>query len=128
MSRYHEITLTVGGVAHTLWRPNDFQPVREDVYSAEYTTCTGKLIADRIGWRYAEMTMQWDSLPQSQLDVLLSMSGECQLTFTDADGSHTESVIRSGNSITATRHTAPDGHPLWMDVQCSITFITTHAS
>ena len=127
MARYNTITLTIGGTAYTIWRPNDFQPVREDVYAAEYTTCTGKIIADRIGWKYSEMTLQWDSLPQEQLEVLLSMSGECQLTFTDADGSHTESVIRGGHSITATRHTGPDGYPLWMDVECNIIFITTHA-
>lgn len=127
MARYNTITLTIGAVEHELYRPNNFNPAREDVYAAEYVTCTGKVIADRIGWRYSDMRMQWDAIPDAQLAALLSMSGECELTFADADGTHTEKVIRTGQSITATRHTGPDGTPLWVDVECGIRFITTHS-
>lgn len=126
MGRYHEIELTYGGTVYTLYRPNNFNPAREDVYAAEYMTCTGKIIADRIGWRYSDMVMQWDAIPDDQLEALLSMSGECELTFDDEDGSHTEKIIRTGNSITATRQTGPEGTPLWFNVECGIRFLTTH--
>ena len=64
-------TIQLNGVE--LFRPNDFAPKREDIYGAEITTCSGKVIADRVGWRYADMTLNWDTLPQAQLDVLLKM-------------------------------------------------------
>lgn len=126
MGRYHEIFLKIGNTTYTLYRPNNFNPAREDVYAAEYTACTGKVIADRIGWRYADMSMQWDAIPDAQLEALLSMAGECELTFEDKDGTHTEKIIRTGQSITATRHTGPEGTPLWFDVECNIRFLTTH--
>ena len=92
-------TIQLNGVE--LFRPNDFSPKREDIYGAEITTCSGKVIADRVGWRYADMTLQWDTLPQAQLDVLLAVTGQATLVFTDADG-----VTHRGFRITATENTA----------------------
>ena len=97
-------------------RPNDFSPQREDIYAAEITTCTGATIADRIGWRYSDMTLEWDMLPQAQLEILLSMSGESSITFMGADGiSHTESIVRTSAISTASRATSSDGNPVWSD-------------
>jgi hypothetical protein len=108
-------------------RPNDFSPQREDIYAAEITTCTGATIADRIGWKYSDMTLEWDTLPQSQLEVLLSMSGESTITFTDADGiSHTEKIVRTSAVSTATRSTSADGNPVWSDVKVEVRFLDAY--
>lgn len=111
-----------------IYRPNGFTPQRQDVYAAEITTCTGKTIADLIGWKFANMTMQWDALPQDQLEVLLAMSGECTLEFTDADGvARTEAVVRTSAVTTATRFTR-NGVPVWSNVQLEVMFLNAHNS
>jgi hypothetical protein len=108
-------------------RPNDFSPQREDIYAAEITTCTGATIADRIGWKYSDMTLEWDTLPQAQLEVLLSMSGEGTITFTDADGtSRTEQIVRSSAVSTASRATSADGKPVWSDVKVEVRFLDAY--
>jgi hypothetical protein len=108
-------------------RPNDFSPQREDIYAAEITTCTGATIADRIGWRYSDMTLEWDTLPQSQLEILLSMSGQSTITFTGADGaSHTESIVRTSAISTASRATSSAGNPVWSDVKVEVRFLNAH--
>ena len=89
------------------------------------------------------MTLEWDVLPQEQLEVLLSMQGEGTITFTDADGkSHTESIVRSSAVSTATRSTgsivrtsaistasratSSDGNPVWSDVKVEVRFLDAH--
>ena len=107
--------------------PNDFQPAREDVYAGEITTCTGKLIADRIGWKYADMSLEWDMLPQADLMVLIGVSGMFDFTFTDVDGTTvTESAIPKSRVYTGTRYTDQNGNVVWRDVQFGITFVNTH--
>ena len=118
-------TIKINGT--DILRPEDFSPQREDLYAAEITTCTGKTIADLIGWKYSDMTLEWDMLPQKQLEVLLSMQGECTITFTDADSiSHTERIVRSSAVSTATRFTGADGHPVWSDVKVEVRFLDAH--
>lgn len=108
-------------------RPNDFSPHREDIYAAEITTCTGKTIADRIGWRYADMTLEWDMLPQESLELLLDMTGECSITFTDADGVlRTESIVRTSAVTTSTRTRTHAGSPVWKDVRVEVRFLDAH--
>lgn len=107
--------------------PNDFQPAREDVYAGEITTCTGKLIADRIGWKYADMSLEWDTLPQADLMVLIGISGMFDLIFTDVDGTTvTESAIPKSRVYTGTRYTDQNGNVVWRDVQFGITFVNVH--
>ena len=118
-------TIQLNGVE--LFRPNDFAPKREDIYGAEITTCSGKVIADRVGWRYADMTLNWDTLPQAQLDVLLALAGQATLVFTDADGtSHTEQIIPTSRVWVATRLTGKDGNALWKDVSMGVKFLNAH--
>lgn len=107
--------------------PNDFQPSREDVYAGEITTCTGKLIADRIGWKYSDMALQWDMLPQADLMVLIGITGQFDLVFEDVDGSTvTEAAIPKSKVFTGTRYTDLQGNVIWRDVQFGITFINVH--
>lgn len=106
--------------------PNEFELAREDVYKGEYTTCTGKVIADRIGWKYADMVLKWDYLPSTQLAKLTGLSGAVTLQFTDSDGSHSETIIRKGFTNMPTRLTALDGTAAWSNVEMEITFLNVH--
>lgn len=108
-------------------RPNDFTPERTDLYAAEIVTMTGKKIADLIGWKYGDMTLQWDALPEAQLQTLLNMSGNCTIQFTDPDGQqHTENIIRTSAVTSATRFLGPEGTPLWKNVNVAISFLDAH--
>lgn len=109
-----------------IFRPNDFTLVREDIYSGEYTTITGKTIADVVGWKYADMTLSWDTLPDDQLSVLTSLSGEVEMNFEDSDGSKSETIIRKGFENAPTRFTFDDGTVVWKDVNMNITFTGSH--
>lgn len=79
------------------------------------------------GVRYADMTLNWDTLPQAQLDVLLAVTGQATLVFTDADGvPHTEQVIPTSRVWVATRFTGLDGNPCWKDVSMGVRFVNAH--
>ena len=109
-----------------VFRPNNMPLQREDVYAGEYTTCTGKLIADRIGWRYADMSLEWDTLTDEMLSALIGLSGSFTITFTDSDGSHTEQVIRDEFTNTPTRFTGYNGASVWKDVGLKVRFLNVH--
>ena len=64
-------------------KPTNFTPAREDVYAGEYTTCTGKMIADRIGWKFSEIDLQWDALKQAVDGVTWWRDVSVQLKFID---------------------------------------------
>ena len=107
-------------------RPPEFKPQREDVYAGEYMTCTGKLIADKIGWKFADMTMKWDALPQSQVDALIAMTGENTMIFDDpGSDEHTETVIRDGIVSLRYRFTM-NNSVWWRDVEVGVKFINVH--
>ena len=123
-------TIQLNGVE--LFRPNDFAPKREDIYGAEITTCSGKVIADRVGWRYADMTLNWDTLPQAQKAASTQKAQDYYSASrggvtTDADGvSHTEQVIPTSRVWVATRFTGLDGNPCWKDVSMGVRFVNAH--
>lgn len=108
------------------FRPNDFEIKREDVYAGEYTTCTGKLIADKIGWKYSDLPMKWDILPDEDLVYLTTLTGSFDITFRDSDGQHTEQVIRRAFTNTPTRTTGPEGTKIWTGVEMEVSFLNTH--
>ena len=108
-------------------KPEKFMPKREDVYKGEYTSCTGKLIADRIGWKYDDMTLEWDALSQSDVEILIGLTGIETLTFDDVDGNHTENIIRASAVSLKNRNTI-NGVTYWRDVSVDIKFIDTHNS
>ena len=117
-------TITIDNVEYP--RPSDFELKREDVYSGEYETCTGKVIADRIGWRYSNITLKFDTLPNNKLQSLSAINSAVSFIFTDDDGVHTESVIRMGFENTPTRYTGPDGQSLWKNVAVTMRFLNAH--
>lgn len=116
--------ITIGGTQ--LPKPPKFTPTREDIYKGDYTTCTGKRIADRVGWKYADMTLEWDGLEQDHVNVLIGMTGETSLVFDDLDGTaHTETVVRT--SVVALRHRQTIGGKVWWKgVSVNISFIGSH--
>lgn len=118
-------TITISG--HEFKRPSDMAIVREDVYKGEYTTCTGALRADRIGWKYADTTLEFDSMTPDELAYLSGLTGMFNMTWTDSDGSHTEAVIRTGFENTPTRQTMPNGRAIWRDVKIGVKFINVHS-
>lgn len=107
-------------------RPTSFQIQREDIYAGEYETCTGKIIGDRVGWRYANMTIHFDTLPNEKLQQLSVINEAVELYFIDDDGEHSEQIIRTGFTNTPTRLTHPDGSVIWQDVNMQVRFINAH--
>ena len=121
---FNEITID----GDTIYRGNDFTLVREYLYAGEIETCTGKRCADLIGWRYADMTIAWDALPESQLQDILSLSGEeVTMTFEGEDGTQAEeTVIPTVISSTATRSKDGQGNSIWKGISLGIRFTGAH--
>lgn len=119
-------TITINGTE--IYRGNDFTLQRENIYAGEIETCTGKRCADLVGWRYADLTVSWDTLPQDQLLSILGLSGEAvAMTFESETGDVvTEQVIPTAIMSTATRYTLPDGSALWRGISLGIRFIEAH--
>lgn len=114
-------------ITDAIRKPEKFMLKREDVYRGEYTSCTGKLVADRIGWKYDDMTLEWGALAQSDVEILIGLTGIETLTFDDVDGNHTENIIRTSAVSLKNRNTI-DGVTYWRDVSVDIRFIDTHNS
>lgn len=116
-------TITLNGVEYP--RPVSFKPQREDIYAAEITTFKGNVLKDKIGWKYSDITLEWDFLPQAKVESLVGITGAVDLVFDDVTGSHTESVARA--SIVAMRHRYQiDGSYYWKDVSIKLTFLDAH--
>lgn len=119
-------TITLDGM--TIYRPNDFEPKKEYVIKGDYTTCNGGYRGDIVGWKYSDITLSWDSMPQAQLEKLLSLNGEAvELKFTNPSGDLvTEIVVPLTHSEVATRITGPEGTPLWRDIDLELRFVNAH--
>ena len=120
---------TISIDSEIIYQGNDFTLQREYIYAGEYETCTGKRVADLVGWRYADLTIQWDTLPEDMLGYVMGLTGEAvDFTFTDELGeSITESVIPTVISSQATRLTNPyDSSAIWRNVSLQLRFINAH--
>lgn len=111
-----------------IFRGNNFTLEREWIYAAEIETCTGKRCADVIGWRYKDLTISWDNLPQDQLQTILDLDGsEVNMTFTNEQNqSVTEAVIPLVTTAQITRLTDPNGDIAWTGIGLQIRFINAH--
>lgn len=110
----------------TLKRPSDLEITKEDIYSGEYTTCTGEIKADHVGWKYSDITLAFDELTDDEIQVLGGMTGELIFYFDDIDGAHAEPVIKINNRHTPTRLTLPDGSIIWKNAAISVRFINAY--
>lgn len=111
-----------------IFRGNDFTLEREWIYAAEIETCTGKRCADVVGWRYRDVKISWDTLPQNQLQKILNLSGsEVNMTFSnEKNETVTEKVIPLVTTAQATRITDPFGDPAWQGIGLDVRFINAH--
>lgn len=119
-------TITIDN--NEIYRGNDFTLSREYLYAGAIETCTGKRCADLIGWRYGDLTIQWDTLPDAQLQDVLSLSGDqVDMTFADESGTTvTEVVIPTVITSTVTRLTDPQGNIMWKGIGLQLQFIEAH--
>lgn len=119
-------TITID--SKTIYRGNEFTLSRDYLYAGEIETCTGKRCADLVGWRYADLSISWDAIPQEQMLDILGLTGEeVEMTFAGPDGeSVTETVIPKAITSTATRYTRTDGTALWKNVSLQLQFIRAH--
>lgn len=111
-----------------IFRGNNFSLEREWIYAAEIETCTGKRCADVVGWRYKDLTIQWDNLPQDQLQTILDLDGsEVNMTFTNEQNqSVTEAVVPLVTTAQITRLTDPNGNVAWSGIGLQVRFINAH--
>lgn len=119
-------TITINGAE--IFRGNNFTLQREWIYAAEIETCTGKRCADVVGWRYQDLTLSWDNLPQDQLQAILALSGaETEMTFSNEENETvTEKVIPTVTTSQVTRLTDPQGDIAWQGVGLTVKFINAH--
>jgi hypothetical protein len=119
-------TITIDG--NEIYRGNDFTLQREFIYAGEYETCTGKRCADIVGWRYGDLTISWDNLPQAQLDYILGLTGlEVEFIFSNEAGvSVTEKVRPSLVSSQASIYTDPFGVKSWRNISLQLQFTEAH--
>ena len=111
-----------------IFRSNGFTLAREWIYAAEIVTCTGKVCADVVGWRYSNLSLEWDNLPQAQLQKILALDGtEVDMTFiNELNESVTEAVIPTITTAQVTRLTDPNGDVAWQGVKLEVRFINAH--
>ena len=119
-------TITIDG--NEIFRGNDFTLQREWIYAAEIETCTGKRCADVVGWRYSDLSLSWDNLPQNQLQAILDLTGaEVNMTFSnEKNETVTEKVIPKVTTAQVTRLTDAHGDVAWSGVGLNIQFINAH--
>lgn len=119
-------TVTIDG--NEIFRGNNFTLSREWIHAAEIVTCTGKICADVVGWRYADLKLEWDYLPQDQLQDILALDGrEVNMTFSnEVNQSVTEKVVPTVSTATVTRLTDPNGAVAWSGIQLELRFINAH--
>lgn len=106
-------------------KPEQFKPGREDVYAGEYTTMTGSLIADRIGWKFADLTLTWKALPQSMVDILIGINGATTMKFDAEDGTYIEDIIRT-SAVSLKNRATIGGVTWWRDVSVQVRFLNVH--
>ena len=119
-------TITLNG--EEIFRGNEFTLSREYIYAGEYETCTGKRVGDIVGWRYADLSLTWDNLPQSQLQKVIGLNGSAvAMTFSNEfNETVTEMVIPTVTTAQVTRLTDPQGNVAWSGIGLTLKFINAH--
>lgn len=119
-------TITLNG--EEIFRGNEFNLSREWIYAGEYETMTGKRVGDIVGWRYADLSLTWDNLPQSQLQKVIGLNGSAvAMTFSNEFNENvTEMVIPTVTTAQVTRLTDPQGNVAWSGIGLTLKFINAH--
>lgn len=104
--------------------PNDFSPSKVPNIINEMVTLTGKVVADVNGWRYGDVTLEWDTLLDSDLQNLLAAISDpwFTVTFKDIDGAeHTVNAVLRGRANVKTP-IFYNGATVWKDVTVPLSF------
>lgn len=104
--------------------PNDFAPQKVPNIVNEMTTLTGKVVADINGWRYADTSLQWDTLLDEDLQNLLTAisSPSFEVTFLDIDGTEqTVSAVLKGRANVKTP-LYNNGATIWKEISIDLSF------
>lgn len=104
--------------------PNDFAPQKVPNIVNEMTTLTGKVVADINGWRYADTSLQWDTLLDEDLQSLLTAIGSpsFEITFLDIDGTEqTVSAVLKGRANVKTP-LYNNGVTIWKEISVDLSF------
>lgn len=109
-------------------KPPGFSLEREDIYAAEYTSMSGKHIADRVGWKYADMELAWDALEQSYITTLIGLSGQFTLGFFDESNTYVEENCIRISSIALPLRYQYRGAYWWKEPSFTVRFIDAHNS
>lgn len=110
------------GTSLVLPYPNDFIIKKEKILAGEYQTLTGQIIGDVVGWRYADFTLQWDTLTEAMLQYLLAACDDdtFNFTFTDpAAGEETISLTALSRATVKTRY-KENGVIKWRDIKVPV--------
>ena len=108
--------------------PESFALTRNDIYAGEYTTMTGSLIADRVGWKYADLNLKWNILPDSMVQALVSMGASNTFKVEYPDGTIVEEPVRRASVVALRNRNTINGEVYWRDVSVSITFLEAHGN
>lgn len=109
-------------------KPPEFELEREDIYAAEYTSMSGKTIADRIGWKYSDTDLKWDALSQADLTVLINISGSFTLGFHDESNTYVEETCIKLSSVSMPYRYQNRGSYWWKEPSVKVRFINAHNS
>lgn len=104
--------------------PNDFTMEKVPNRVAEIKTLSGRTIADINGWKYANTTLKWDTLLDSDLQNLLTAISDDTFTFTFKDIDNQTYTIEAeleSRVNTKTRYKR-NGDIVWKDVNVTISF------
>lgn len=121
-------TIKIG--TYTFLRPNDLTFQRESILAQEYQTLSGDIKGDLVGWKYSDMTLEWDTLPQASVNALRTLQADGAVTFKfdDSGGVQSENVLITVNTQTATRFIGYDGAPVWANLSVEVRFLDAHNS
>lgn len=106
---------------------NDVSMGTEPNIVSEITMLSGDVKADINGWRYSDITLNWDYLTPNDLTILLSetdpMNGTFSFTFIDAEyGEKTINAIRKGGVQKKTQFKHIDGKPVFSNISLNLSF------
>lgn len=116
------VTITTeNSTTFSLPYPNDFTMKKEKILAGEYTTLTGQVLGDVVGWRYADFTLEWDTLIENDLQKLLSACDDASfsLTFVDPQGTKTISLTALSRATVKTRF-IEYGVPKWKNIKIPV--------
>lgn len=93
----------------------------------EYVTLDGETVADICGYKYADVTLEWEYLKESDLQNLLTQtntsSGLFDFTYEDVeDGVKTIKAYRTSLTTQETRSRDANNNIIWRNIKMGVTF------